>query len=82
MVEITRKQTSMRPPLDAKSDFDTSLAGRFRRSCRDAAGLASPVGAAGTQSSCTQHRKYAVATATHDHPAHVVTAVDVANASA
>jgi len=44
-------------------------------------GLASPVGAAGTQSSVALNiAKYAVATATHDHPAHVVTAVDVANA--
>jgi hypothetical protein len=44
-------------------------------------GLTSPVGAAGTPSSAALSiAKYAVATATHDHPAHVVTAVDVSNA--
>ncbi len=41
---------------------------------------ASPLGAAGTKSVALSIADYAVATASHDRPAHVVTAADVSNA--
>jgi hypothetical protein len=43
-------------------------------------GIGSPVGAS-TSSTALSVARYAVATATHDHPAHVVTSADVANAA-
>jgi hypothetical protein len=44
-------------------------------------GVASPVGAATTSSAALRIAQYAVATATHDNPSHVVTAADVSNAA-
>lgn len=44
-------------------------------------GVGSPVGAATSSSVALRIAQYAVATATHDSPAHVVTAADVSNAA-
>ena len=43
-------------------------------------GLGSPVAAATPSSVVLRYATYAVATATHDRPAHIVSAIDVANA--
>lgn len=44
-------------------------------------GLGSPVGASTPSSAALRIAEYALATATHDRPAHVVTAADVSNAA-
>jgi hypothetical protein len=44
-------------------------------------GLGSPVGAATPSSAALNIAEYALATATHDRPVHVVTAADVSNAA-
>src|ERR1700691_2031409 len=43
--------------------------------------LASPVGASTSSSVALRIARYALGTATHDRPAHVVTAADVSNAA-
>jgi hypothetical protein len=44
-------------------------------------GIGSPAGASTSSSAALRIANYAVATATHDNPAHIVTAADVSNAA-